>query len=203
DFLPTPDGQVGLLVCDVSGTGLPAALVGATARAYMRAALSRGEDLRQALFHVNRELARDVRRGMYVSALYALLDPKTQLVRIACAGHKLPLVHFSAASGKARLVHPEGIALGFDPGPIFESRLEIAELTLEAGDRLAIFNSGPAVLVDAAGKEFGEKHVYAQVQRHGARATEEFLDRIRSVLEAHTGGQAPARDVSILTARRL
>ncbi len=203
DFISTPAGEVGLLVCDVSGIGLPATLVGATARAYMRAALSRGEDLAKSLFGVNRELSRDVRRGMYVSALYALLDPKTNVVRIACAGHKLPLVHFSAATGKVRLFQPEGIALGFDLGPIFESRLEFAEIKLEPGDRLAIFNSGPAVLVDAEGKEFGEKHVYAQVQRHGARATEEFLERLRSVLEAHGGGAPLARDISILTARRV
>ena len=203
DFISTPGGGVGLLVCDVSGRGLPGTLVGATARAYLRAELTGRDDLREALFHVNRELARDVRRGMYVSALYVLLDPKTHVVRIACAGHKIPLVHFVAATGKLALVQPEGIALGFDKGPIFESRLELAELKLEAGDRLTIFNSGPAVLVNSEGKEFGEKNLYAQVQRHGARSSEEFLDRLRSVLEAFAGGTALERDISILTSRRV
>ena len=203
DFISTPAGEVGLLVCDVSGRGLPGTLVGATARAYLRAELSRGEDLKQALFHVNRELAGDVRRGMYVSALYVLLDPQASTVRIACAGHKLPLVHLVASTGKVSLVQPEGIALGFDLGPIFEGRLELAQLTLEAGDRLAIFNSGPAVLAGPAGLEFGEKQIYAQVQRHGARGTEEFLDRLRSVLEAHAAGVPLARDISILTLRKV
>src|SRR5688572_5279747 len=169
DFLSTPTGEVGMLVCDVSGRGLPGTLVGATARAYLRAELARGESLREALFHVNRELARDVRRGMYVSALYVLLDPQRHVASVACAGHKLPLVHWSAATGKARLVHPEGIALGFDPGPIFEGRLELAEIEIQPGDRLVIFNSGPAVLVNAEGVELGEKQVYAQVQRFGGR----------------------------------
>ena len=157
--------------------------------------------MREALFHVNRELSRDVRRGMYVSAMYVFLDPKTNVARIACAGHKLPLVHFIAATGKVALVQPEGIALGFDPGPIFESRSRSPNCKLEPGDRLAIFNSGPAALVNAAGEEFGEKHIYAQVQRHGARASDEFLDRLNSVLEAYAGRTPLERDISILTAR--
>ena len=202
DFIPTASGEVGMLVCDVSGRGLPGTLVGATARAYLRAELSRGGDLREALFHVNRELARDVRRGMYVSALYVLLDPKSHRVKVACAGHKLPLVHLRGATGKAHLVQPEGIALGFDQGPIFEGRLELAELDLRPGDRLVIFNSGPAVLANAEGAEFGEKQVYSQVQRHGAQPTDEFLDRLRSVLEVFAGDTPRARDVSILTLRR-
>ena len=202
DFIKAPGGEIGLLVCDVSGRGLPGTLIGATARAYLRAELNRGGDIREALFHVNRELAGDVRRGMYVSALYVLLDPKTNVARVACAGHKLPLAHLVAATGKVQLVQPEGIALGFDKGPIFESRLELAHLKLEPGDRLAIFNSGPAVLQNPAGEEYGEKHIYSQVQRHGARATPEFLDRLRSVLEAYAAGAPLARDISILTARK-
>jgi serine phosphatase RsbU (regulator of sigma subunit) len=201
DFIAAPDGHVGLLVCDVSGRGLPGTLVGATARAYLRAELARGEDLRQSLIIVNRELARDVRRGMYVSALYVLLDPAKHTVRVACAGHKLPLVHLSG--GTVKLVQPEGIALGFDHGPVFEGRLEIAEFALAQGDRLVILNSGPVVLKDAEGKEFGEKHVYAQVQRHGARTSEDFLDRLRSVLEAHSNGGVLDREIAILTARRV
>jgi hypothetical protein len=113
------------------------------------------------------------------------------------------LVHLAAQSGKARLVQPEGIALGFDQGPMFEGRLEIVELAVEPGDRLVVFNSGPAVLLDPEGAEYGEKHVYAQVQRHGARPTDEFLDRLRSVLEAHAQDTPLPRDVAILTAKRI
>lgn len=202
DHVTAADGGVGLLVCDVSGRGIPGTLVGATARAYLRAELARGGDLREALFHVNRELARDVRRGMYVSAMYVWLDAANARARIACAGHKLPAVHWSAADNKLRLVQPEGIALGFDKGPIFESRLEIAEVDVAPGDRIVIFNSGPAAMVGANGAEFGEKNLFQQVLRHGSRPTPEFLERLRSVLEAFSEGAPLARDVSILTVRR-
>jgi len=203
DFIPTASGEVGLLVCDVSGRGLPGTLVGATARAYLRAELARGGDLREALFHVNRELARDVRRGMYVSALYVRLDPQTSRATVACAGHKLPLLHCIAATGKVRLLQPEGIALGFDRGPMFEGRLELVEIAVAPGDRLVIFNSGPAVILNPEGAEYGEKHLYAQVQRHGAQPTAEFLERLQSVMEAYAQETPLPRDVSILTVRRI
>lgn len=203
DFIQTPDGRVGMLVCDVSGKGLPGALVGATARAYLRAELSRGGDVKESLFSVNRELARDMRRGMYVSVMYALIDPVKHTVQVACAGHKQPLVRFAASDGKVRLVQPEGIALGFDKGPIFERRLEVAEIQIEHGDRLVVFNTGPAVLVNSAGAELGEKQIYAAIQRFGTKPTEEFLERLRSVLTAHAGKTPLARDIAIITAARL
>jgi serine phosphatase RsbU (regulator of sigma subunit) len=164
--------------------------------------LSRGGDVKQSLFNVNRELARDMRRGMYVSALYVVIEPGQHRAMVACAGHKFPLVRWSAADGKVRLIHPEGIALGFDKGPIFERRLELTEVAIEPGDRLVLANTGPAVLKNDAGAEFGEKQLYTLVQRFGPKPTEEFLERIRSVLEAYAGKTSIERDIALLTVAR-
>jgi serine phosphatase RsbU (regulator of sigma subunit) len=203
DFIELADGRVGCLVCDVSGKGLPGALVGATARSYLRAELARGGDVKQALFCINRELARDVRRGMYVSALYVVVDPREHRAQVACAGHKIPLVRFCAADGKIRTVHPEGIALGFDKGPVFEKALQVVDVPLEKGDRLVLANSGPAILVNGKGEEYGEKQLYVQIQRFGAKPNQEFLDRLRTVLEGYVDGVPLARDVSIVTIARV
>jgi serine phosphatase RsbU (regulator of sigma subunit) len=202
DFIELADGRLGLLVCDVSGRGLPGALVGATARSYLRAELARGGDLKQALWQVNREVARDVRRGMFVSALYALLDPASHRVTVACAGHKVPLVRWSKADGKLRTVQPEGIALGFDKGPVFERALQLAQLELAPGDRLVLFNTGPVVMVDAAGAEFGEKHLYAAIQKFAARPGHELLDRLRTILENYHGEVSLPRDIAVITLAR-
>jgi len=63
DFVELGDGRVGLLVCEVSGTGVPALLVGATARAYLRAELAAARDLKASLQKIKSQLARDVHRG--------------------------------------------------------------------------------------------------------------------------------------------
>ena len=195
-------GRVGLLVCDVSGKGLPGALVGATARSYLRSALCAGQDLKSAMQAVNRELARDVKRGMYVSALYALVDAAAGVAHVVCAGHKIPLVRFTAADGKVRLIQPEGIALAFDKGPIFARRLEVAHVPIEPGDRLALFTSGAVVVANRDGKELGEKPLFAQVLKLGALPAEDFLARMRAALEGFAAGTDLPRAISIVTVAR-
>jgi serine phosphatase RsbU (regulator of sigma subunit) len=203
DYVDVADGRcVGLLVCDVSGKGLPGALVGATARSYLRSALGSGQDLLGALQAVNRDLARDVKRGMYVSALYVLVDPAEGVAHVACAGHKMPLVRYTAEDGKVRLIQPGGIALAFDKGPIFDRRLEVAHVPIEPGDRLVLVNTGAVAVTDPEGRELGEKPLYAQVMKHGAKPTEAFLEHIRAALEGFAGESQLPRAVSIVTVAR-
>ena len=203
DFIDVADGRcVGLLVCDVSGKGLPGALVGATARSYLRSALASGEDLQAALQAVNRDLARDVKRGMYVSALYVLVDPDEGVAHVACAGHKMPLVRYTAEDGKVRLIQPGGIALAFDKGPIFDRRLEVAHVPIEPGDRLVLVNTGAVAVTDPEGRELGEKPLYGQVMKHGAKPTEAFLEHIRAALEGFAGESQLPRAISIVTVAR-
>ena len=201
DFIEREDGRVGLLVCDVSGQGVPAALVGATARSYLRAELMHADDELAAFRKVNRWLAGDVRRGMFVTALYVLVDPGADRARVVCAGHKLPLLRYAAEDGKLRVVHPEGIALGFDKGPVFDRRLEAIDVPLEPGDRLFLSNSAPVAMVNASGRELGEKAFYSRVQKHAALPVLQSLKALRGDLDQFTGGQIPS-DVSLVTLAR-
>ena len=196
------DGRVGLLVCDVSGKGLPGALVGSTARSYLRAELLAGRDVAQSFQLLNRQIVQDVRRGMYVTALYVLLDPRQGTATVACAGHKLPLVRYTAADKKLRLVQPEGIALGFDKGPVFDRSLEIQRVPLEPGDRLVLVNTGAVSLTNAAGQELGEKAFYKQVLAFAAEPADQFLERLKGALTKYAGQGALPRDVSIVSVRR-
>jgi sigma-B regulation protein RsbU (phosphoserine phosphatase) len=202
DFIQRADGLWGLLVCDVSGRGVPAALIGSTARAYLRSELARVGEVADAFNRVNRWLASDVRRGMFVSALYALLDPKEARATVACAGHKIPLLRVCASDGQLRVVQPEGIAFGFDKGPVFERRLQVVEVPLEPGDRLVLANSAPVRIPNAEGAELGEKAFYARVKRHSGPDTTQFLRALRRDLEQYAGDAGFQEDISIITCAR-
>ncbi|MAE29817.1 MAG: hypothetical protein CMJ87_12690 [Planctomycetes bacterium] len=202
DFLDTvslADGRLALFVCEVSGAGVPGALVGATARSYLRGELSRCTDLAQALAQVNRDLGRDVRAGMYVTALVILLDPAQHRVQIACAGHKVPLLRCSAADGKLRTVQPEGIALGFDPGPVFERSLSITDISLAPGDRLLATNRGPLVACSPEGEELGEQRFFRLVRAYADESTDELLLGLGTAIESHADGQPLSADLSLLS----
>jgi serine phosphatase RsbU (regulator of sigma subunit) len=202
DFIELPEGRVGLLVCEVSGRGIPGALVGAIARSYLRVELALQHDVSAALSHVNREIARDVKRGMYATAMYAVVDPAEGVAIVACAGHKLPLVRFSASDGKARLIQPEGIALGFDKGPVFDRTLQIQRVPIEPGDRILIANTGPVRVKNGKGEALGEKAFYRLVVQHAGRDTPAMLGELKSALEAFAAGEPFPSDLSIVSVSR-
>lgn len=202
DTVPLPDGRLALSVCEVSGAGVPGALVGATARAYLRSELARGGDLARTLGRVNRELGADVRAGMYVTAMVMLLDPTTHRVQVACAGHKVPLLRYAAADGKLRTIQPEGIALGFDAGPVFDRSLEVVELSLKPGDRLLACNRGPLVVQSPEGEELGEKRFFRLVLAYASESKDEMLLGLQTALESHADGEPLPADLSMLSLAR-
>jgi serine phosphatase RsbU (regulator of sigma subunit) len=203
DFIELDDGRVGLLVCDASGRGIPGALIAAIARSYLRVELQRGdEDVAGAFSRVNRELARDARRGMFVTALYVLLDPKEGIATVACAGHKLPLIRFTAEDRKIRVVHPEGIALGFDKGPVFDRTLQVQKIPVEKGDRVIVSTTGAVQVKNTGGEELGEKAFYRVVLQSSAGGTSGLLDRVKTALEEYAGGEPFPNDISLVALTR-
>jgi len=202
DFLELPDGKAGLLVCEVSGRGIPGALVGAIARSYLRVELSQGRDVAAALSRANREIARDVKRGMYVTAMYVEIDPRDGMATAACAGHKLPLVRFTASDGKVRLVQPEGIALGFDKGPVFDRALQVQQFPLAPGDRLLLATTGPVRVKNPKGEELGEKAFYRLVLQHAAGPTKDVLGELHAALETYAADTPFPADLSLVSVSR-
>jgi serine phosphatase RsbU (regulator of sigma subunit) len=202
DFIELDGGRIGLLVCEVAGRGIPAAMIAAIARSYLRIELARGDDVAAAFARVNIELARDMRRGMFVTALYALVDPANGRATVACAGHKQPLVRYAASDKRIRLVHPEGIALGFDAGPVFQRTLQVVQVAFEPGDRLVLSNTGPVRVVDAAGAELGDKELYRTLQAGAGRPTAELLEAVEARLRAHAGEAPFPADITLVSITR-
>ena len=208
DCIELAGGRLGLLVCDVSGNGVASALIGAAARSYLRAELMHAgaaagaQGLADALRRANRALGADVRRGGYATALCALVDPARGRAVVASAGHKVPLLRVSAGDGNLRTVHPEGIALGLDRGAVFDKRLELAEVPLEPGDRLLLYNSAPVRLVNTQGRELGEKAFFARVLKHAPLGSLDFLKALSNDLLAFAGEGGVSRDISLVTISR-
>ena len=196
------DGAVVYFVCDVSGTGVPGALVGAMARAYLRSAFKEGGDLSETLKKVNRTLAGEVRRGMYVTVLAVRLDPRSHELEVASAGHKLPLVHWSAAEKAIRAIQPDGIALGFDKGPVFDRGLSTRRVPMDPGDRVLLAGTGAVRVIDHKGDEIGEKRLYKLFARNALDVASEALDGLLTALEAYADEEPFPADVSVVVLGR-
>lgn len=135
DFIRFQDGQLGLMIGDVTDKGIPAALVMASTRSSLRSTayqrLSPGEVLKQT----NQIVCQEIPEGMFVTCLYAVLDPATGVMRYANAGHNLPYVRSDAGVTE---LYATGMPLGLMP----EMEYEEKEITLQPGDCLLLYSDG-------------------------------------------------------------
>jgi serine phosphatase RsbU (regulator of sigma subunit) len=96
-------------------------------------------DLAYILREANALLSPDLRRGMYVTVLLAILDPRAHVLTVANAGHAPLLL---VRGGKLTAVHSEGIAMGLDKGPVFDSTLKVVRIQVQPGDRAILYTPG-------------------------------------------------------------
>src|SRR5919112_1187221 len=135
DFLRLPDGRLGLIVGDVSGKGVPAALVMASARSMLRAVAQASYSPGDVLRRVNDALATDIPPNMFVTCFYCILDPKSGSLTYANAGHDLPYLHRNGAAAELRA---RGMPLGLMPGMGYEEKQTI----LQAGEAALLYSDG-------------------------------------------------------------
>jgi len=194
DFLRLPDGRLGLIVGDVSGKGVPAAIVMAITRTMLRAAYhlgSPGEMLKQ----VNDNLFPDIPPNMFVTCLAAVLDSRTGRLQYANAGHDLPYVRHSAGVSELRAT---GMPLGLMPDMSYEEK----EITLQPGESILLYSDG---LVEAHSPQ-REMFGFPRMQRYVGAYPEgaALIDSLLAELEQFTGEEWEQEDdITLLTLQRL
>lgn len=169
DFLYFEDGQVGLIIGDVTDKGVPAALVMATTRTLLRAAAERLVTPSPVLERVNELLHPDIPQRMFVTCLYALLDPKSGRLRYANAGHDLPYRRHGHGVDELRAT---GMPLGLMPGMKYEEK----EVFLSLGDIVLFHSDGLVEAHNVQGDMFGFPRLQETM---GSQA----VDDSRSVIE--------------------
>jgi serine phosphatase RsbU (regulator of sigma subunit)/anti-sigma regulatory factor (Ser/Thr protein kinase) len=194
DFIELPDGQLGIVVGDVTDKGVPAALVMATTHSVLRAEAPRLVAPGEVLGRVNDLLVPEMPAHMFVTCLYAVLDPASGRLRFANAGHNLP--YLRGAGGVTEL-RATGMPLGLLPGMAYEEK----EAALAPGDDLLLHSDG---LAEAHGPErqmFGFPRL-AKLAGEGAGG-QELIDLLLSELGKFTGpGWEQEDDITLVTLRR-
>jgi len=152
DFLPLPDGRQGIMIGDVSGKGLPAALRMAVARTVFRHAARRGDSPGPTLVDTNRGVLSEIPQGM-VTMFYAMLDTKRGILRMANAGHNYPVL----LNGQVSEVELSGMPLGVDG----DSEYSEASAVIRPGETMVLFTDG----VIEAGPPDGEIYGYDRLER--------------------------------------
>lgn len=194
DFLYFEDGRMGIVIGDVTDKGVPAALVMATTRSILRsiahASISPGKVLEQA----NDLLHPDIPPKMFVTCLYAILDPVSGHLEYANAGHDLP--HWRH-NGKVTELRATGMPLGLMPEMFYEEK----EVTLGAGDSVLFYSDGLVEAHNPQREMFGFPRLARLLEEkgHGTPA----IDYLLAELSVFTGKDWEQEDdVTLVTLRR-
>ena len=178
DFIPLPEGRIGLVVGDVTDKGVPAAMVMATTHSILRTDAPRLVDPGAVLSRANDLLCAEMPPNMFVTCLYAVLDPATGRLRFANAGHNLPCIHSAAG-----LVEPRatGMPLGLLPGLTYDEQ----EVTIEPASAVLLYSDGVVEAHNPAGDLYGFPRLRALMARTAPDA--DVIDAVLTDLEAFTG----------------
>jgi serine phosphatase RsbU (regulator of sigma subunit) len=203
DFIEIDENRSGLIVADVSGKGVPGSLVMAMARAFIRmeAERNRNPSTADTLARSNRMLARDMRKGMFVTAIYGILDRTNHQVRVSSAGHN-PMLLWRARTEEIVLVNPKGIALGLDKGPVFDRSISEEIIQLEPGDRVVFYTDGAVEAMNAKREEFGDRPFQDLVKKLAKVDSNQFLNLLVKAIDEHQGSAPQHDDMTIVTFRR-
>jgi serine phosphatase RsbU (regulator of sigma subunit) len=195
DFFELPEGRLGMVVGDATGHGMPAALVMATARSMIRAVSQTSDSPGEVLRRANDPLFMDIPPNMFVTCLYAILDPKSGRLLYANAGHDLPYLH--RRNGDAEELRARGMPLGLMPGMDYEEK----ETTLEAGEAALFYSDGLVEAHDPKGEMFGFPRLRALVAEHGEEGSlgNVLLEKLYSFVGE---GWEQEDDITLLTLRR-
>jgi serine phosphatase RsbU (regulator of sigma subunit) len=197
DFIPCPDGRLGVVVGDVTGHGIGPAMVMTGARSALRTLFEEKElDEAAILARMNKRLHQDLGDGRFMSMLVGRLDRSRRVLTYANAGQTPPfLVH---ANGESKCLAGTGLALGIEKDVTY--RVQPA-VELERGDLLAIVTDGVIEARNAAGEFFGNDRLVELLKRQRDASARAVAEAIRAAVAGFTGTEQLEDDLTLVVLR--
>lgn len=163
DFIPLPDDNIGLVVADVAGKGVPASLIMASVRAFLRAQVDSVYYLYEIMRRINLMLCRDTKPGEFVTLFYAVLDSRNNRLTYCNAGHPPALV---LRQGQIIELGGDNMVLGVDPDELWKQSF----IDLKKDDLLLMYTDGLPDAMNFQHQTFGRQRVIESFKKGGATA---------------------------------
>jgi len=189
--------RLGLIIADVSGKGVSAGLLMAGARSTYRVLLDADPAVHEVMSDANRRLHADLRKGMFVALLYAVLDPRQRSLTLCNAGQTQPVL--CAPGAEPCHIETEGdtFPLGIVPDCDYrESRLELAQ-----GSVVVFYTDGVVEAMNDRHELYGFERFLASVQAHRDLGAAALRDALFEDIRRFTGGSEPHDDITLIAAR--
>jgi sigma-B regulation protein RsbU (phosphoserine phosphatase) len=204
DFYALADGRLAVLIADVSGKGVPAALFMALSVTVLRFAMGLGFSPCELLYRANDAILADQRSTMFATTFVAYLDTISGLVQFASAGHNPTLLYRAdQAAGvpdyHCEYLNPIGVALGVFAEVSFEEQYR----QMKTGDILVFYTDGITEILDAREEEFGEARLEQLIVDNASCTAKEIKDLIVDSVAKFSQDGTPYDDETLVIVKRL
>ena len=202
DFVPLEGGRLGIAIGDISGKGIPAALLMATLRAFLRGQTVRGRgELALLMSDLNRLVYESSASNRYATFFYAEYDPETRRLDYVNAGHNAPVVLRGDGAATPDLVRLDvgGPVIGL----LAECGYDQGDLQLGRGDLLVAFTDGVSEAMNAAQEEWGEERLLPLLRRARGEAPDALIATLMAGADAFVNGAPQHDDMTLVVARCL
>jgi phosphoserine phosphatase RsbU/P len=197
DFLTFPDGKVGMLVGDVAGKGMPAALLMSSLQARVQVLFEDSADLARKISQLNKSTCRTCPDNRFITFFMTITDPSSGQLTYVNAGHNPPLL--IRTSGQFEHLAEGGVFLGIMPMATYQE----CQASLHPGDVLVLFSDGVTEASDPNDQEFGEGRLAELVASLRDRPAAEIVDEIHKAVAVFSEGAPAADDITVVVARRV
>jgi sigma-B regulation protein RsbU (phosphoserine phosphatase) len=197
DFVPLESGLQGIVIADVADKGMPSALFMTLVRSTIRASMYSAVEPAHGITHANSLITSDSINAMFVTVLYAQLNPSTAEMRYVNAGHNPPLMYRSRSNTLETWART-GIALGLDTSIPFTERVE----KFDVGDFVVLYTDGVPDALNLQGEEFGMDRLQSICLAHANRAASEIVIELETALKDFIGDKDPFDDITLMVIRR-
>jgi len=192
DFFLIEDKRLGVVIADVSGKGVPAAIFMAVSRSLLKATALASVSPSECLEHVNRLLYPDNESAMFVTVFYGILHTDTGELEFSNGGHNVPYV-----IGGDRIV-PVGTPGGMALGVLGDARYQTSRMSLNAGETLVLYTDGVTEAMDPQNRFYSTPRFEQTIQRLAHQRPIDLLTKVVEDVQAFSSGAVQADDITLL-----
>jgi serine phosphatase RsbU (regulator of sigma subunit)/anti-sigma regulatory factor (Ser/Thr protein kinase)/transposase len=199
DFFWVDPSTLGIVVADVSGKGVPGSMVMTMIRTAMRLEARGNKSASDVLAKVNSHVTGDMKKGMFVTMFYIVLDSRNRSINFASAGHN-PMILYRGETDEVYFLKPKGFPVGIDlpEEDMFRNNIALQKVSLQQNDMLVIYTDGITEAMDTEDKQFGEDRLVQVIKENSHLTPSEFVEKLNESIAQFTRGAEQHDDITVV-----
>jgi serine phosphatase RsbU (regulator of sigma subunit)/anti-sigma regulatory factor (Ser/Thr protein kinase) len=202
DFVEVDKDTIGICVADVAGKGVPGSLIMTMIRTALRLEARGNKNPADVLSRVNRFVTDDMKRGMFVTMFYMVLDSRKRIIHYASAGHN-PMILYRGSSKQTYFLNPSGFPVGIQLPDIslFEQKIEQDSIRLHEDDLLVLYTDGITEAMNPKRELYREERFLEAVRGNAQYDVSDFITNVKDDIKNHTQNYPQNDDITFVAVK--